>query len=78
MRGKLAWGRRRAFDGGPAPPLPNTLTTNLPNKEIYGSDIYLPYPYFFIYDSQKVSREQIDMRNKDRMIVLPPPPTQIA
>jgi hypothetical protein len=81
MRGKLAWGRRRAFDGGPAPALPNhlTVTTNPANKEICRSDICLPYPYFFIYDSQEVSRKQIDMRNKDRMIVLPPPPpTQIA
>lgn len=80
MRGKLAWGRRRANHGGPAPTLPNLppMTRNFSNEATCMPKKYPPYPYFFVYDSQEVSQKQIAMRNSDITMELPSLPTQVV
>ncbi|PVG02071.1 S-adenosyl-L-methionine-dependent methyltransferase [Serendipita vermifera] len=77
MRVRLAWGRRRAGEGEPAPPLPPLLAvSNDPSdEEALAAALRPPYPYFFVYDSQEISQEQAALRNKDKTVELPPIPT---
>lgn len=50
---KIAWGRRRAAPGEPAPPLPDIPVTasNAEDEEIQE----VPYPYLYVYNSKEES-----------------------
>ncbi|PVG02070.1 S-adenosyl-L-methionine-dependent methyltransferase [Serendipita vermifera] len=54
FRAKLAWGRRRAGDGGPATPLPIAKGDQ---NDASMSENPMWYPYLFVYDSEKDSLE---------------------
>ncbi|CAG8733878.1 2591_t:CDS:2, partial [Acaulospora colombiana] len=77
MRVRLAWGRRRAAEGEPAPPLPSlpAASTDPSDEEALAAALRPSYPYFFVYDSQEVSLEQAALRNQDKTVELPPLPT---
>jgi hypothetical protein len=57
----MAWGRRRAAPGAPAPPLqpePQLVDgsfTHMPHS---------PFPFYFVYDTRAESLEQAALRNR--------------
>jgi hypothetical protein len=70
---RLAWGRRRAAPGEPAPPLP-PKTAGPSIDEEFDDSLALPYPYFFIYDTREQSLKEAELRNKSQTFAPPPGP----
>jgi hypothetical protein len=73
---RLVWGRRRASNGGPAPPLPALSATQTGQQDGVLSAESVSYPYFFVYHSEKESLEQPSRRNRDSRVEMPPLPTE--
>ncbi|KAG8823120.1 hypothetical protein FRC17_009398, partial [Serendipita sp. 399] len=66
LRIRLAWGRRRAGPGLPAPPLPELSTTASSSADAEETSGRRYFPYFFVYDTQEESQEQAAKRNRDK------------
>ncbi|KAG8813304.1 hypothetical protein FRC18_002574, partial [Serendipita sp. 400] len=62
LRIRLAWGRRRAEPGKPAPPLPELPPASDPEDTPGRRN----FPYFFVYDTQEESKKQAAIRNQDK------------
>lgn len=74
----VAWGRRRAAPGEPAPPLsaPSPRTRGDAEEEeehhLEPHRAHIPYPNYYVYKTQEHSLRQAAYRNKQKNI--PPPP----
>lgn len=71
LRIRIAWGRRRAADGGPAPPLPPSPQ---PLETDDSSPPYHPYPFYYVYNSQEESLQAAAERKKDLPLEVPSHP----
>ncbi|PVG02066.1 S-adenosyl-L-methionine-dependent methyltransferase [Serendipita vermifera] len=72
---RLAFGRRKALDGGPAPPLPRLKTHHVQSDEqAIGSKSHRSFPFYFVYDSQQAALDQATMRKETKPPSLPPLP----
>ncbi|KIM24059.1 hypothetical protein M408DRAFT_331978 [Serendipita vermifera MAFF 305830] len=78
MRVRLAWGRKRADGEERAPPLPlrPEPTESSSDDDALSDTDTKPYPFLFIYDSPEVSMEQKLLRNRDKVVSLPPSPSK--
>ncbi|PVG04486.1 S-adenosyl-L-methionine-dependent methyltransferase [Serendipita vermifera] len=69
MRMRLAWGRRRANIGEPAPPLP-ALQAAEPRQNA----TFAPYPHYYVYDTREESVAEATIRNSTKNLPIPPLP----
>ena len=65
----MAWGRRRAGPGLPAPPLPEG---NFLTEEEIQTTIY---PFYEVFNTPKRALEAAEVRNRRKNIPAPPPPS---
>lgn len=64
LRIRIAWGRRRAAENAPAPPLPDT-------EEEPDAFARYGYPYLYVYTSREESLAQAASRARDKPLVVP-------
>jgi len=69
MRIRIAWGRRRAAEGEPAP----VLQAVEQDPEALSRP---KYPYFRVYDSEEEALAQAALRNRDQPAVSPVRPIE--
>lgn len=72
IRMRLAWGRRRAAPGEPAPPLP------VPSSSPGGPSSGTSYPFFYVYDTKEDALRQTKSRNRNKNILPPPGPPETS
>lgn len=71
----VAWGRKRASEDQPAPPLPAGRTRSPQIKTTHHLDTnkdHIPYPNYYVYDTQEQSLKRTAFRDRQKNI--PPPP----
>jgi len=64
LRIRLAWGRRRESEKGPAPHLPTVEG----DEEEY---LRLKYPYLYVYNSREESLAEAALRARDKPVDTP-------
>lgn len=67
---RVAWDRRRAAPGQPAPPLSLVYTT------IVEEDPHLltiPYPFFYLYNTREQALAETTLRKRSKEGFVPPP-----
>jgi hypothetical protein len=62
-RVRIAWGRRRAAEGEPAPPL-----SNVEDEETFSR---VRYPYYQVYNTQEEALAQTAIRNRGKDLPTP-------
>ncbi|KAG8828601.1 hypothetical protein FRC17_007478, partial [Serendipita sp. 399] len=66
-----AWGRRRAGENQPAPPLPP-----LPDAQEDGVEV--PYPHFYVYRTREEALAETKLRNRGKDLPIPPLPSSTS
>jgi len=61
---RIAWGRRRAAEGEPVPP----LSSPKEDEEVFSRP---RYPYYQVYNTQEEALAQIAVRNRDKNLPAP-------